>query len=103
MSDDTQAKRKYRPRISVDLRPEQSDRLRELIPWGYMSRVYSLVIDDLIEIMEAGGETALAALLARRLKLGAYLKDADGNLIIDKLDITPKQYSKLTGVEKSGD
>ena len=101
MNEDTQAKRKYRPRISVDLREEQADRLRELIPWGYMSRVYSLVIDDLIEIMEAGGENALAALLARRLKLGAYLRDVDGNLLIDKLDLSPAKYARLTGVEKS--
>ena len=68
-----------------------------------MSRVYSLVMDDLIEIMEAGGENALAALLARRLKLGAYLKDVDGNFLIDKLDLSPAKYAKLTGVEKSED
>ena len=96
-------KPKYRPRINVDLTEEQSSRIRELIPWGYMSRVYSIIVDDLIEIMEVGGENALAMLLARRLKLGAYLKDADGELLIDKLSVSPKQYSKLTGAEKSED
>ena len=84
-------KPKYRPRINVDMTEEQSNKIRELIPWGYMSRVYSIIVDDLIAIMEVGVENALAMLLARRLKLGAYLKDADGALFMDKWSVSHKQ------------
>ena len=93
----------YRHRITVDLTAEQHNRIREVIPWGYMNKAFNVLIDDLIEIMETGGEIALAALLARRLKLGHFLKDKDGNLVIDKIkeSVSAAEFAKLDGSSKN--
>ena len=91
----------YRPRISVDLSVEQAQRLREVIPWGSMSKTFNIIVDDLIEIMEIGGTDALAALQARRLKLAHYLKTTENELLIEELhgkgSISAGDFAKLTG------
>ena len=92
----------YRHRITIDLSPEQHIKIREVIPWGFMNKTFNVLIDDLIDIMEIGGEIALAALMARRLKLGHFLKDQDGNLVIDKIkeSVSAAEFAKLDGSSK---
>lgn len=55
-----------RPRLSIDISPEQEKELRELIPWGLKSPLFNVIIDDLI--------TLLKKVTTRRLLISLVMK-----------------------------
>jgi len=58
----------WRPRLTVELTEEQYNRLQALIPWGIQRPFFSLIVDDVIEVLEKKGEVALALVLDRYIK-----------------------------------
>lgn len=57
-----------RPRLSVELSPEQYKQLGKLIPWGQQRILFSKIVDNLIEILTEHGSLAIGAILAGRVK-----------------------------------
>ena len=61
--------KEWRPRLSVEITPEQSRSLTNLIPHGMIKPLFRALVDDVIEMTEKHGEMFLAAVIARQLKL----------------------------------
>lgn len=59
----------YKPRLNVDITEEQDSKLRKLIPWGIKHQLFSVIIDELIAILEEHGEMAIGAVLAKRISV----------------------------------
>ena len=64
---------KYIPRISIDITPEMQQRLQRLLPWGLRGRLFLVVIEDLLDLIEEHGEGVIALLVAKRLKARTLL------------------------------
>ncbi len=56
-----------RPRLSVEITPEQAKKLNNLIPWGQQRAVISALVDELVDILEKHGAVAIGAVLAKRI------------------------------------
>lgn len=59
----------YRPRLSVELTEAQMKRAQRLIPWGLKSQVISMLLDDLMDMIETKGDIVLAVILKRRMSV----------------------------------
>lgn len=59
----------YKPRLNVDISEEQDTKLRKLIPWGLKHQLFSVIVDELIQILEEHGEMAIGAILAKRISV----------------------------------
>ena len=74
----------YRPRLVVDITEEQARKLEKYLEYGMRGRVFSVVIDDVIEMIEKHGAIFLAAIIAKRLHLVDYttlnIGDKSGNI-----------------------
>lgn len=64
----------YKPRITLDLRQDQLDDLRNLIDWGIRSRVFEPIIDDLIALLKKDRAAVTAFLLSREIRLNDFLQ-----------------------------
>ena len=54
----------YKPRLSIQLEPEQRQRLDNLnLPWGLQRAIFSQIVDDLCDLIETHGSRAVGALL----------------------------------------
>jgi len=59
----------YRPRLSIELSPDQYKALQEALPWGTMRPLFSAIVDDIIIISKAGmSERLVAAIVAGLVK-----------------------------------
>ena len=67
--------RPYRPRLSVEITEEQAKALQALFPWGLKNAFFQAIVDDVIEIGKKHGHTFLAAVIARKLKAGDFVKE----------------------------
>ena len=76
-------KDKYRPRLSVEITEEQHKQLQRLIPWGVEKQLFSVIIDDVIRLIEKHGQIFIAAALEKAIKLEDYssfkLEEKDGD------------------------
>lgn len=63
----------WRPRLSIDLTPEQAQALRRYLPHGFQKRVYSVLTDLLIAALERDGLAVLKTVLERELDLAGLL------------------------------
>lgn len=59
----------YRPRLSIELTEEQQVKLLRLIPWGVKNKLFSIIVDDVIRLMEEHGQKFLAAVLTKAIQL----------------------------------
>ena len=64
----------WRPRLTVEITPDQYQKLQNLIPWGVKNQIFCLIIDDLIELISKDPQLVIGALLARQIKLNDILK-----------------------------
>ena len=62
----------YRPRLSIELTEEQQVKLLKLIPWGVKNKLFSIIVDDVISLMEKHGQKFLAAVLTKSIELGDW-------------------------------
>ena len=69
----TQADTDWRPRLSVDLTPEQATALKKRLPHGFQKRVYAALTDLLIAALEKEGLAVLNSVLAYELDLAGLL------------------------------
>ena len=68
----------YRPRLSIEISEEQNHSLGKLIPWGVKNELFSVIVDDVIELLEKNGSIVLAAILTKKLKVSdlPFIKEA---------------------------
>ena len=59
----------WRPKITFDCTEEQFNKLQQLIPWVMKGKLFSIIIESLIEIIEIGGGMALGAILDKRISI----------------------------------
>jgi len=64
----------WRPRLSLEIDPEQYQKLQSLIPWGVKNQIFRVIISDLIEVIEKEGPLVIAALLSRKIKLSDIVR-----------------------------
>lgn len=59
------------PRLNVELREDQFDALRALLPHGHRKQVFQAIIDDLIEFLGAAKnrEELIAAIVVRMIRM----------------------------------
>jgi len=62
----------YRPRLSIEISLEQSQALRNLIPWGLRRQLFQTIVDDVIRLTRSHGHTFIAAVLSSSIKLEDY-------------------------------
>jgi len=56
------------PRLSQDLTEKQNLKLQRLVPWGMRRRVFSRIIDQLIEMLEGEDEESRTQILGAIIK-----------------------------------
>ncbi len=75
--------KEYKPRLSIEIRPDQAEDLGLLIPHGMQKPIFVIIVDDVIRMIRKHKEMFFAAVLAKDLKLMDYtsleIKDKDGN------------------------
>jgi len=71
----TTTDRPYRPRLSIEITEEQAKDLQTIFPWGLKNAFFQALVDDVIEIGKKHGHTFLAAVIARRLGAGDFVKE----------------------------
>lgn len=65
----------YLPRLTLDIRTDQVDDLRRLIPHGMKKRVFVFIIDDLIKILKGPNmQLFLGGMAAREITLEDWIK-----------------------------
>ncbi len=60
----------FKPKLSLAITQKQANRMRELIPYGYTIAIFSQLLDQVLNLIEAGGSTAIAELVSGRLGIG---------------------------------
>jgi len=58
----------YRNRVHVDLTEDQRNKLQDLVPWGLRSQLLSVVIEDLLNLVETHGVQVIALLITKKVK-----------------------------------
>ena len=64
---------KYVPRISIDITPEMQTRLQRLLPWGLRGKLFLVMVEDILDLIEEHGEGVVALLITKRLKARTLL------------------------------
>ncbi len=57
----------YTPRLSVEITEELYKRMTNSIPWGLKSRVMSILLEDVLDLIDTHGEIVLAAIINRSI------------------------------------
>jgi hypothetical protein len=64
----------YRPKFTMEITELQQKRLANLIPWGTRRRLITVILDDVLDVIEQHGEMVIAALLSKRITIIDLLK-----------------------------
>lgn len=68
----------WKPRLSIEITETQALKLRNYIPYSMRGKVMRIIIEDLIELMEAKGpDMVVAALVSRMINVENIIKDVD--------------------------
>ncbi|MFA6973096.1 MAG: hypothetical protein WC208_17085 [Gallionella sp.] len=68
----------YTPRLSIEISKETFLRMQNLIPWGLKTKVMVMLLEDLLDLVEAHGNIVLAAILDRRMGSREVIKELRG-------------------------
>lgn len=63
---------KHRPRLSIEITPEQQYDLQRLLPWGVGRQLFSVIVDDVIRLTKKHGQMFIAGILQKGLRLEDY-------------------------------
>jgi len=72
-----------KPKLSVELTPERARRLRNCMTWGLQGKVFNIIVDDVIKMVEKYGDDFISAVLSHDITLEHYTSikpgEDDGN------------------------
>lgn len=57
----------YRPRLAIEVTQEQRQAIQRLFPYGTQRAFFSKIIDELIKVVEIGGNRAIVAILTEAI------------------------------------
>jgi len=80
----------YRPRLSVEISPKQQLALQKHLDHGMQKKVFNIIVDDVINMLELHGRNFLAAVILHKLSYSEFT-----SLEIDKKPV-------LKGTKKDG-
>lgn len=60
-------KTNYRPRLSVEITEEQQLALKKHLDFGLQKRLFGIIVDDVIAMMEEHGRLFLAAVVKKEI------------------------------------
>jgi len=60
---------RYRNRLMIELRDDQIEQFRSMIPWGMQKIIFQSLVDGLINAYNKGGVTALTLITSNHLKI----------------------------------
>ena len=63
----------YRPRLAIEITPEQHAALQRLFPYGTQRAFFSKIIDEVLKVVELGGTRVIAAILTNALEVKQIL------------------------------
>jgi hypothetical protein len=63
----------YRPRLSIEISDQQAAELSKMFPHGTKKLVFSILVDDVINMHKKHGERFLAAVIARHIKYEDFI------------------------------
>lgn len=68
----------YIPRLTFTITSEQQSRIQKLLPWGTITKIFGVFLDELVSVIEEMGEQnkelVIAALVSRRVSIIDVLK-----------------------------
>ena len=65
----------YRPRLSIEISAEAKEKLKRLLPYGTQKVIFSLIVDDLVALLEHHGSgRVIGAFIERDIKLKELLR-----------------------------
>lgn len=71
------SKYKGRNRLSLNITAVQSQKLRQLIPWGLKNKLFGAIIDDMIKVLESEHKDIfIGGMITRDIKLSDFNKEA---------------------------
>ncbi len=62
----------YRPRLSVEITTEQQLALQKWLDYGIQKRLFSIIVDDVIRMLESNAGDFLAAVQLRLIEYKDY-------------------------------
>ena len=65
-------------RLSIEISEEEQIRMRNLIPWGVVSRIMRLLLIQTMDLVERHGDIVLGALVSGKLTSLDLLRKEDG-------------------------
>lgn len=71
----TVQEKKPRPRLTVELTEEQHKQLKEHLEHGMLKKVFSVVVDDIIRLLNDYGDHFIVAMLQKRISYKDMMKE----------------------------
>jgi hypothetical protein len=59
----------YRPRLSTELRPDQFERLKQILPHGVQKPLFEAIVDGIITLYDKGGYPAIGAIISGHISV----------------------------------
>lgn len=70
--------KEYIPRLSVEISEETYLRMQNKIPWGLRAKVMTILLEDLLDLIEEHGNLVIAAVLNRQITAKEVMKELRG-------------------------
>lgn len=71
----------YIPRLSVEISEETYRRMQDRIPWGLRAKVMTILLEDLLDLIEKHGNLVIAAILNRQITAKEVMKELRGEAL----------------------
>jgi len=67
----------YKPRLTIEVTPEQYNKLKSYLEYGLQRKVFSAIIDDMIDMLDEFGNTFIMALLHKQVTYRGFMVNYD--------------------------
>jgi hypothetical protein len=66
--------KQYKPRITVEVTPEQYEALKKHLPHGLMRKIFSVFIEDAMRMYDTYGEHFTVAMLQKKISYDSMMR-----------------------------
>lgn len=67
----------YKPRLTVELDEKLAKRFQDLVPWGLKKQLMLTLMTQALDLIEEGGQLAIAAIIQNKISLMDILRAAE--------------------------
>jgi hypothetical protein len=68
----------YRTRLTIDLREDQAQKIRAIVPHGQQKLLFQALVDGVFAIYDTGGYVALSMIISKHISLQQIAKAGEG-------------------------